>query len=193
LCASAGRTASQKPDGYDNQWHWPRDTQLGEDAHHYAQRNGVQVLALLRTLALNLLRCIGFGSIRAGRMAVAHDISRRLGWVGISASSKDDATFSQPWVELIRQSSESLASRICYLELSGLSVLELGAAASERLWIRGGFPVSVQAPDGATAAAGANSSFAPVWNATSPSWVHPFRPRPCAASGPCWPTTKEAY
>jgi uncharacterized protein len=50
-------------------------------------------------------------------------------------------------VELIRQSSESLAGRICYLELSGLSVLELGTAASERLWIRGGFPDSVQASD----------------------------------------------
>lgn len=53
-------------------------------------------------------------------------------------------------VELIRQSSESLAGRICYLELSGLSVLELGAEASERLWIRGGFPDSVQAPDDAS-------------------------------------------
>jgi hypothetical protein len=61
-----------------------RDTQLGEDAHRYAQRNGVQVLALLRTLALNLLRCNGFRSIRAGLMAVAHDISRMLSWVGIS-------------------------------------------------------------------------------------------------------------
>jgi len=39
----------------ENQWHWPRDTQLGEDAHRYAQRDGVQVLALLRSLALNLL------------------------------------------------------------------------------------------------------------------------------------------
>ena len=68
----------------ENQWHWPRDTQLGEDAHRYSQRNGVQVLALLRTLALNLLRCNGFRSIRAGLMAVAHDISRMLGWIGIS-------------------------------------------------------------------------------------------------------------
>jgi hypothetical protein len=68
----------------ENQWHWPRDTQLGEDAHHYAQRNGVQVLALLRTLSLNLLGCNGFQSIRAGLMAVANDISRMLGWVGIS-------------------------------------------------------------------------------------------------------------
>ena len=84
-CASAGRTASQ-PGGYENQWHWPRDTQLGEDAHRYSHRNGVQVLALLRTLALNLLRCNGFRSIRAGLMAVAHDISRMLGWVGISAA-----------------------------------------------------------------------------------------------------------
>jgi len=67
-----------------NQWHWPRDTQLGEDAHHYSHRNGVQVLALLRTLALNLLRCNGFRSIRAGLMAVAHDINRMLAWVGIS-------------------------------------------------------------------------------------------------------------
>ena len=67
----------------ENQWHWPRDTQLGEDAHHYSHRNGVQVLALLRTLALNLLRCNGFRSIRAGLMAVAHDIRRMLSWIGI--------------------------------------------------------------------------------------------------------------
>jgi hypothetical protein len=45
------------------------------------------VLALLRTLALNLLRCNGFRSIRAGLVAVAHEINRMLGWVGISASS----------------------------------------------------------------------------------------------------------
>jgi len=72
----------------ENQWHWPRDTQLGEDAHRYSQRNGVQVLALLRTLALNLLRCNGFRSIRAGLMVVAHDIRRMLGWVGILATEK---------------------------------------------------------------------------------------------------------
>ena len=52
----------------------------------YSQRNGVQVLALLRTLALNLLRCNGFRSIRAGLMAVAHDISRLLGWAGVSSA-----------------------------------------------------------------------------------------------------------
>ncbi len=76
--------ARQTPRAIESQWHWPRDTQLGEDVHHYSQRNGVQVIALLRTLAFNLLRWNGFRSIRAGLMAVAHDISRMLGWVGIS-------------------------------------------------------------------------------------------------------------
>jgi hypothetical protein len=33
-----------------NHWHWPRDTQLGEDAHRYTQKSGVQVLALLTHL-----------------------------------------------------------------------------------------------------------------------------------------------
>jgi hypothetical protein len=70
----------------EKQWHWPRDTQLGEGAHRYSQRNGVQELALLRTLALNLLRCNGFRSIRAGLMAVVHNIRRMLGWVGILAT-----------------------------------------------------------------------------------------------------------
>ena len=53
-------------------------------------------------------------------------------------------------VELIQQSSESLAGRIAYLELSGFSVLELGEAASQRLWIRGGFPNSVLATSDAS-------------------------------------------
>jgi predicted AAA+ superfamily ATPase len=48
-------------------------------------------------------------------------------------------------VELIRQSSESLAGRIAFLELPGLSLLELGAGAQDLLWIRGGFPESVLA------------------------------------------------
>ena len=49
--------------------------------------NYALVLALLRTLALNLLRCNGFRSIRAGLMSVAHDISRMLDWVGVSPTA----------------------------------------------------------------------------------------------------------
>jgi len=44
---------------------WPRDTQLGEDATAYAQRNGVQVAGSAATLAFNLLRCNGFRSSAA--------------------------------------------------------------------------------------------------------------------------------
>lgn len=44
--------------------------------------------------------------------------------------------------ELLRQSSESLAGRAEHLELGGFSLAELGAPAEERLWRRGGFPLS---------------------------------------------------
>lgn len=47
--------------------------------------------------------------------------------------------------ELIRQSSETLAGRIGYLELSPFSLLE--AKDAKRLWIRGGFPLSYLADD----------------------------------------------
>ena len=36
----------------ENSWHWPRDTQLREDAHRYRETNGVQILATLRSLAM---------------------------------------------------------------------------------------------------------------------------------------------
>ena len=44
--------------------------------------------------------------------------------------------------ELLRQSSESLAGRIAYHELGGLSVAEVGSPQAEALWRRGGFPLS---------------------------------------------------
>ena len=47
-------------------------------------------------------------------------------------------------MELLRQSSESLAGRISYLEMSGLNVLEIPSKQQEiqKLWVRGGFPKS---------------------------------------------------
>ena len=56
-------------------------------------------------------------------------------------------------IDLLRQSGESLAGRIAYVELEPFSVLEVGhdgegggggdgGSAHERLWIRGGFPDS---------------------------------------------------
>ena len=46
---------------------------------------------------------------------------------------------------LLRQTAESLAGRIEYVELTGLQVAELGPARMAELWIRGGFPRSLLA------------------------------------------------
>jgi len=45
-------------------------------------------------------------------------------------------------IELLKQSSESLAGRIAYLELTPLDMTEIKNNQLERLWIRGGFPQS---------------------------------------------------
>lgn len=44
--------------------------------------------------------------------------------------------------ELLRQSSETLAGRIAYHELGGFGVDEVGVDKADRLWRRGGFPLS---------------------------------------------------
>jgi len=45
-------------------------------------------------------------------------------------------------IDLLRQSSESLAGRIAYRELAPLDVTETGADKQDVLWLRGGFPES---------------------------------------------------
>ncbi len=62
----------------DNEWHWARDAQLGEDAHRYANRTGAPVFSFLRTILMNLLRRGGDRSIRQGLRELAHDIQGML-------------------------------------------------------------------------------------------------------------------
>jgi len=52
-------------------------------------------------------------------------------------------------MDLMRQSSESLAGRISYIEMSGLNLVEIGGSQQVRqtLWLRGGFPDSYLAAD----------------------------------------------
>ncbi len=67
----------------ENSWHWPRNTQLREDAHRYRETNGVQILPTLRSPAMSALRLEGFCSITEGLVALAHDIPgllELLGW-----------------------------------------------------------------------------------------------------------------
>lgn len=46
---------------------------------------------------------------------------------------------------LLRQASETLSGRIEIIEIGGFSLAEAGPAAAERLWYRGGFPLSFTA------------------------------------------------
>lgn len=52
-------------------------------------------------------------------------------------------------IDLMRQSSESLAGRISYIEMGGLNVTEINGSQQDRqnLWQRGGFPDSYLATD----------------------------------------------
>lgn len=53
---------------------------------------------------------------------------------------------------LLRQGAESLAGRIAFHELPGLSLTEVGMPALERLWLRGGFPRAFTARSNAESA-----------------------------------------
>ena len=48
-------------------------------------------------------------------------------------------------IDLLKQSGESLAGRIAYVELGPFNILEVDGDAREKLWIRGGFPDSLLA------------------------------------------------
>lgn len=52
-------------------------------------------------------------------------------------------------VDLLKQSGESLAGRIAYLELAPLTPMETPGVAPDELWLRGGFPESLLAADSA--------------------------------------------
>ena len=64
----------------ENEWHWPRDTQLHEDAHRYANRKGAPLFAFLRTVVMNLLRAIHRKMLIAGQrldLRRAHQLLRK--------------------------------------------------------------------------------------------------------------------
>jgi len=56
--------------------------------------------------------------------------------------------------DLLKQSSESLAGRICYIDLTGFNLSECGQDHQDTLWQRGGFPESFLA---------ANDRFSSLW------------------------------
>ena len=48
---------------------------------------------------------------------------------------------------LMKNASESLAGRIEFIDLQGFNLLETGSSETERLWLRGGYPLSFLAQD----------------------------------------------
>ena len=96
-------------------------------------------------------------------------------------------------IDLLRQSGETLAGRIAYIDMAPLSALEVDnvRAPRERLWLRGGFPDSYLAESDRTAWCCAGISSAPIWSATSRCSGRESPPRPWNGCGRCSRTARE--
>jgi hypothetical protein len=60
----------------ENRLHWGKDVVLKEDAAPMCSGHAPENMAILRTIAVNLLRLNGFASITKGIRAISHDIDR---------------------------------------------------------------------------------------------------------------------
>ena len=98
----------------------------------------------------------GYLGAQAGRLVVLDEVQRAPGLFQILRGLIDERIrkgepaghfllLGSASMDLLRQSSESLAGRIAYLELAPLDVREVGSEQQSRLWIRGGFPRSFMA------------------------------------------------
>lgn len=87
--------------------------------------------------------------------------------------------------DLLRQSSESLAGRIGYLELTPFSLAETGPEAKDRLWLRGGFPPAFLAGSETASRQWHKDYIATFLERDIPALGIPSPPSPCAVSGRC--------
>lgn len=113
----------------------PRDRLKLRDPESFLRLHGDKLIVLDEIQRSPNLFNVLRGVIDANRRA-----GRRSGQFLILGSASMD---------LLRQSSESLAGRIGYIEMGGLNVLESGTdrARIHDLWFRGGFPESYLAAD----------------------------------------------
>lgn len=93
---------------------------------------------------------------RGGRLTIIDEIQRAPGLFQILRGLIDERVrggeraghfllLGSASIDLLKQSSESLAGRIAFLELAPLDVLELSQDMRQQLWTRGGLPRSVLA------------------------------------------------
>ncbi len=101
---------------------------------------------------------------RAGRLVVIDEVQRAPGLFQVLRGVIDDniragrragqfLLLGSASIELLKQSSESLAGRIAYLELAPIDVTEASPGQAEALWVRGGFPLSLLAKSDEASAA----------------------------------------
>ncbi len=95
-------------------------------------------------------------------------------------------------LDLLKQSDESLAGRITYLELAPFSILETPDRPMDDLWLRGGFPDSLLATNAARSLRWRQDFIRTYLERTYPSSARASPQRPCGASGACWPITRMA-
>ncbi|MSQ59214.1 MAG: ATP-binding protein [Betaproteobacteria bacterium] len=72
--------------------------------------------------------------------------------------------------ELLRQSSESLAGRAERVHMGGFTLPELGALAENRLWLRGGFPLSYLAKNDTDSAVWRKNFIQSLLESDFPQW-----------------------
>ena len=103
---------------------------------------------------------------QSGKLVVIDEIQRAPGLFEVLRGIIDDRRaagerfghfllLGSAALELMQQSSETLAGRVAYLEMGPVNVLEANAAqlGSDTLWLRGGFPESLLAQSDALSAA----------------------------------------
>ena len=98
----------------------------------------------------------GYLRSRADRLVIIDEIQRAPGLFQTLRGVIDERAFAghatghflllgSASIDLLRQSSETLAGRIAYLELGPLDACEVGPDRDDNLWVRGGFPRSLLA------------------------------------------------
>jgi predicted AAA+ superfamily ATPase len=97
---------------------------------------------------------IGYLSQRQDRLVILDEVQRLPGLFQVLRGIIDDRILAgqqtghflllgSASIDLLKQSSESLAGRIAYIEMTPLDVLEIAEAQQTDLWLRGGFPRSL--------------------------------------------------
>lgn len=100
---------------------------------------------------------LGYLNYRSDRLVIIDEVQRAPGLFSVLRGVIDERILSgkrtghfmllgSAAIDLLKQSSESLAGRIAYIEMTPLDILEAEEQRVNNLWVRGGFPLSLLAP-----------------------------------------------